>query len=187
LALVPCFAFLGSGCGGGAKAGQPPVTSKQVVAAVTSFDPANLAASIGRLDDASFGDASLATSLKPYLRATDAGKRWAAVYLAAILIDTKTAALLKPALRDRDPANRALAAGALARTGAVDALPVLIEALGSKAMLPYNDPPKPVASFARGALAATTGKAFSTATEWRTWWAKSKGTIRWNGERFVAS
>ena len=179
LLLVPA-------CGSGSKNVGSEVTSKEAVAAVTSFEPADLSASIARLDEASFGNASLVQSLEPYLSASDSTRRWSAVYLAALLVDEKTSATLTPVLHDRNPINRAVAAGALSRVGVVEALPVLIDALGSNALLPYNDPPKPVAELAREALAASTGKKFSTRADWKEWWESVKAKLRWNGKSYAA-
>ncbi len=171
-----------SGCEDG---GEPEVTPEQAVAAVTRFDPADLEASIERLNQVAFGDPSLVSEVAPFLEDGEAVRRWAAVYVVALLVDEENARFLRLALQDPDPANRVIAAGSLAGLGVVDALPVLIEGLGSEDFLPYHDPPKAVAALAREALEAHTGQAFATPAEWEAWWEEVQGTIRWDGERYV--
>jgi hypothetical protein len=79
-----------------------------------------------------------------------------------------------------------MAAGPLAGTGRVDALPVLIEALSSEAGLPYSDPPRPLAAFAQAALESLTGESFADAAGWESWWQDVEGDISWDGDRYVA-
>jgi len=173
------------GCG--RNEGAPQVTSVQAVAAVRGFDAADIPASLDRLNSASFGDAALVPGLAPFLKDPDPIRRWAGTYLVALLVDKGTAHFLTPVLQDSQPALRVIAAGSLAGLGVSEALPVLIDGLGTDALLPYHDPPKAVAAFARQTLEALTGKKFITQAEWRDWWAGIGAKIRWNGERYVAS
>lgn len=184
------------GCGGGSSANegepagpaQPPaeVALAEAVAAVREFDAADLDASIDRLNAASFADAAAVDELAPFLTDADPVRRWAALYLSALLVDAERADLLRAALDDDDPALQVMAAGALARLGVVESLPVLVEGLGSDAELPYDDPPRPLADLALEALVAYTGESFATQAEWQAWWDEVGGSLTWNGERYVA-
>jgi HEAT repeat protein len=88
-------------------------------------------------------------------------------------------------LEDPELPLRVTAAGALSGEGVVESIPVLIEALGSDEELWYSDPPRPAADLAREALEAYTGEAFATPEEWEAWWGEVRGSLRWDGERYV--
>ena len=154
--------------------------------AVRGFDPDDLDGSIDRLNRASFAPPSSVRSLAPLLEEPEPNQRWAAVYLAALMVKEDTADVLRPALEDPVLPLRVTATGALASVGVVESLPVLIEALGSEEELWYSDPPRPAADLAREALEAYTGEAFPSPEQWAVWWDDVHGSLRWDGERFVA-
>jgi HEAT repeat protein len=156
-----------------------------VTAAVRGFDPGNLDASLQRLNDAAFAQGATMIDVAPLLTDADPIRRWAAVYVAAILADAQHTSLLLPVLRDPDPALQVMAAGALAGHGVVDSIPVLINGLGSDAELPYDDPPRPVSDLAAEALRAYTGQAFVNQEQWSAWWGKAGSSLTWNGKQYV--
>lgn len=181
---VPLVALVTlAGCGGDGVAEGPEVPDP--AAAVRAFDPDDLAASLDRLNRASFASPSSMRSLAPLLEDPDADQRWAAVYLSAILVTQENSDLLRPVLGDPDPSMRVMAAGALARLGVVESLPVLLEGLRSKEPLPFSDPPRPTADLAKEALEAYTSERFSTPEDWEQWWRGVEGSLQWNGERYV--
>jgi HEAT repeats len=183
--LSYCLAVLLAltGCGGNAEPEGPRVPDP--AQAVRAFDPDELDVSIDRLNRASFASPSAVRSLALLLGDPDPDRRWAAVYLVAILVTEEQAEVLRPVLEDSDPNLRVMAAGALSRLGVVESLPVLIEGLRSEETLPFSDPPRPTADLAREALEAYTGEGFVSPEEWEQWWIGVRASLTWDGERFV--
>ncbi|MGZ8579149.1 MAG: HEAT repeat domain-containing protein [Actinomycetota bacterium] len=143
--------------------------------------------SIDRLNEVVAQGGDVIPSLEPLLTDSDPVRRWAALYVTAILADSEEDAdVLTPVLRDPDLTNRVIAAGSLCGLGRKEAIPVLIEGLTAAAMLPYTDPPTPVADLAREAREAYTGESFESQGEWVAWWDEAGAEIRWDGERYVA-
>jgi hypothetical protein len=176
--------LLATACGNGEQeeAEPPPAPAE----AVRGFDPDDGGVSIDRLNRASFAAPSSIGQLAPFLESEDGDRRFAAVYLAALLVEESTADLLIPVLEDPDLGLRVIAAGALAGVGVVESLPVLIEGLRSTQPLPYSDPPRLEADLAREALTAYTEESFASPGEWDRWWAEVENSVRWDGQRFVA-
>jgi hypothetical protein len=182
LRLLLILSVAATACGNGEES-EPPPTPAQ---AVRGFDPDDVSASIDRLNRASFAAPSSIRQLGPFLDDEDGDRRWAAVYVAALLVEEDTADLLIPVLQDPDPGLRVMAAGALSGIGVVESLPVLIEGLRSTQPLPYSDPPRLEADLAREALEAYTGESFRSPQEWDRWWAGVEDSVRWDGQRYVA-
>jgi hypothetical protein len=188
-AALPCLFVLGSlvtlvACGGESEQGEP-VVIPEPADAVRRFDPGQPEASLDRLNRASFAEPSSIRSLGPFIQDADPDRRWAAIYLAALLVTEERAEVLRPALADEDPSLRVMAAGGLARLGVIESVPVLIEGLRSEEALPYSDPPRPTAELALEALTAYTDRSFDDPAEWERWWTEVEGSVRWDGERYV--
>ncbi|GBD15978.1 hypothetical protein HRbin26_00873 [bacterium HR26] len=205
--LLALLALTGSACAGRSLSGTPVVAPQpgatpapaasptatpdaQVVArvraAVEGFDPIE-EATFHELNMLALERADMAATLAPYLEEPDSGRRFAAIYLLALVADTpEEIEALKVALDDPVFSYRVVAAGSLAGLGVVEALPVLVEAVGSDALLPYSEFNEPVDALAREALEAYTGQTFATAEEWRAWWERVKDTVHWDGTRYVA-
>lgn len=157
----------------------------EALAVVQAFDPMNDDA-VGGLNEVIFNGGDIVPALAPLLEDEDPTRRWAAVYVVALSTDTpEEIRVLSAALDDSVLELRAAAAGSLSGLGVVDALPVLIEALGSEALLPYSDPPRPLKLLARRALEASTGQSFADTAGWQAWWGEVKETVRWDGEQYV--
>ena len=155
-------------------------------AAVEGFDPGQEAA-FHELNTLAVEQTDLVAALAPYLEDPDPARRFAAIYLLALMADTpEEVEVLKGALDDPVFSYRVVAAGSLARLGVMESLPVLVEAVGSDALLPYSEFNEPVVPLAREALEAYTGQSFATAEEWRARWEWVKGIVRWDGARYVA-
>lgn len=153
---------------------------------VAAFEPAQPDA-IARLNALVIDGGDIVPALAPLLDDPDFNRRWAAIYVAGLLTDTpEDAEMLRGALDDHELVLRATAAGSLAGVGVVEALPVLVEAVTSDAVLPFSDPPRQVADLAREALEAYTGESFPDAAGWQAWWSGVDGRVSWDGQRFVA-
>ena len=178
-ATSPTIAATGPAASGTASAGG------DTVAAVRAFDGSE--AGFARLHDALDGGGDPVPALAALLKDADPTVRFAAIYLVALLTDTPAEIdVLRRALDDPAPELRAMAAASLAGRGVVEALPVLIDLLDSDAQLPYSRPPTPVADQAWAALNLLTAQAFTTAGEWRAWWAAASPGLRWDGSAYVA-
>jgi hypothetical protein len=170
----------------------PGPEAEAALAAVEAFDPAELDASIERLNATLFPEGELTTDnvvalLAPLLVDEQPERRWAALYVVALAADSpQEAEALRAMLTDPEPIFRVHAAGSLARLGVVDALPVLIEGLDLEGGMPFSDPPLPVSDHARTTLEYYTGQSFPDAAGWRDWWEQTGEVLTWDGERFVA-
>jgi HEAT repeat protein len=165
------------------------VTAETAVDAVESFDPAE-EDPVARLDQVILAGGDFVPGLAPILQDEDAepNRRWAALYLIALLTDTDDEiAVLKPMLEDDDEIFRVMAAGSLAGLGVTESLPVLIDGLSSTAELPFSEPPRPLSAYARATLEHYTGESFEDAADWEDWWDEVSSDISWDGEGYVAS
>ena len=163
------------------------VSAETAVAVVESFDPAEEDAVAG-LNEVVHAGGDVVPALAPLLKDDDPNRRWAALYLIALLTDSEDeVAVLTPVLEDDELIFGVMAAGSLAGLGVVDSLPVLIEGLSSDAELPFSDPPRPLSAYARSTLEHYTGESFANAADWEDWWDEISSDIRWDGEGYVAS
>lgn len=162
-------------------------TPAEALAAVDGFDPAR-PETIVSLNKAAGRGGDLGPALATRFTDPSRPRRWAAVYLAALAAHSPADAdALAPLLRSDDKALRAMAAGALARLGKVEAVAVLVEAAQDQAtFIPYFDPPRPAAEIASDALGAYTGQPPTDGPGWQRWYDSVKGRLRWDGGRFVA-
>jgi hypothetical protein len=160
--------------------------AERAVEAVEGFDPGS-SVSIDGLNQAVARGGDVIPALEPFLTDPDPARKWAALYVVALLANSDVDAdAIVPVLEDPDPANQVIAAGSLCGLGRKAALPALIEGLAADAALPYTDPPRPVSDLAAEALEAYTGETFETQGEWEAWWDEVSAEIRWDGERYVA-
>jgi hypothetical protein len=157
----------------------------QAVEAVRALDGTPEAIDV--LNDVAGLEGDVVPGLESLLTDPDARTRWAAVYVAALATDTADEAnVLGPALTDQDVVVRIMAAGSLLTLGRAEAIPVLIDALSGDTILPYSDPPLPMADLARAGLEAYTGQVFADASGWEAWWEGAKDLVAWDGERYAA-
>lgn len=137
--------------------------------------------------DGDLSQADIVPGLAPLLDDEDPGRRWAALYVVALVTDSPgEIAVLLTVLEDPEPIFRVHAAGSLAGLGEVDALPALIAGLELEGDMPYSDPPLPVADHARMTLEHYTGQAFSDVAGWQAWWEQVGGDLTWDGQRYAS-
>lgn len=163
------------------------VTAETAVDAVESFDPAE-EDPVARLDEVILAGGDFVPDLAPILEDedTEPNRRWAALYLIALLTDTDDEiAVLKPMLEDDDEIFRVMAAGSLAGLGVTESLPVLIEGLSSESELPFSHPPRPLSAHARSTLEHYTGESFEDAADWEDWWDDVSADIRWEDGQYA--
>jgi hypothetical protein len=153
----------------------------EAIDAVLAFNP-NDPASFARLDDVISRGGTIIPSMEFLLYDENADRRYAALYVMVPLTRTEAdIAVLSVALNDPNPGFRVIAAGALIGRGVVGSIPVLIEGLSLQQGLPYSDPPRPLAQFARQTLEFYTGESFGTPEAWRAWWDSVHERIHWTG------
>lgn len=157
--------------------------------AVEGFDPEEPEA-FARLNQIVVEDPDIVPELAPYLEDDDPERRFAALYVAALLADSEAEAeLLKPALEDPLPGYRVMAAGSLIGLGAIEAIPVLIDELENDEPLPYDKFNRPIWDLAQEALAAYIGwdeMNLATQEQWQGWWDGYPGeNLIWDGEKYV--
>ena len=130
--------------------------------------------------------ANIVPALAPLLEAGDANRRWAALYVIALISNTpEEIAVLQTALNDPEPVYKLHAAGSLAARGVVESLPVLIDGLELEADMPHSEPPLPAAAHARLTLEHYTGQTFPDLVGWRAWWEQVGGDLTWDGQRYT--
>lgn len=183
-AIVLLVLCLGTACGGGGEV--------DPAAAIEGFDTS---------PEAGFGPRArlnLAMVAEPEgsreaalerLESEDPDVRIAAVYALSVTLKPEDADALAPILEASDPGERVLAAAGMLAVEDARAVPVLIEALGENAIIPFGSPPARVWQKARFALLQFTGQDFglreaTTAEEaaavvpkWESWWAESEATF----------
>jgi hypothetical protein len=156
----------------------------EAVAAVRTFNPDN-PASTERLNAVIMSGADVVPALARFLDDPDPARRWAAIYVIVPLTDTpEEVEILRQALDEPIPAFRVFAAAALAASGVVEALPVLIDGLYLPDDVPFSDPPRPIAPFARQTLEYYTRETHPTPDAWRAWWQSVGDHIEWRGTHF---
>lgn len=185
-----------SACSGGSNGSVPPPTVDSAVdnptapvagdpaAVVTEFDgdPAR----IGDLNQIALQGPDVIEAIAPALDDPDPNVRWAAAYTIGIAADSIDAAQpLIDVIDDPEETIRVVAAGRLIGLGETRAIPVLVDATGSKGSMAFSDPQVPTAGFARDALAAYTGQDFPAASDWRDWWKREGSDLSWNGSAYV--
>lgn len=123
------------------------------------------------------------------LKSEDPDVRIAAVYALSITLRPEDADALAPVLKASDPGERVLAAAGMLAVEDRRAVPVLIEALGEDAALPFGSPRARVWEKARFALLQFTGQDFglreattgsaaaATVPEWKAWWAQAEASF----------
>lgn len=123
------------------------------------------------------------------LESEDPDVRVAAVYAASVTARPEDAEALAPFLVSSDPVERVLAAAGMLAVEDARAVPVLIEALGEDALLPFGAPPGHVWQAARFALLQATGQDLglrdantaadvaATIPAWEAWWADAEATF----------
>jgi len=154
--------------------------------AVDAFDGTPEA--IARLNGIADLGGSPVGALAPLVEDADATRRFCAIYLIGITATSPADIdILRGGLDDGEPAFRAIAAGALIGRGVAEAIPVLIDELDVDGQLPYSDPPMTISDYARDALEVATGQSHPDAAGWRAWWSQAGASLRWDGERYVAS
>ncbi|CAN5788394.1 hypothetical protein BH23CHL2_BH23CHL2_23550 [soil metagenome] len=159
-------------------------------AVVEQFDPDAEDAFLA-LNDLAFSggepnQANIVPALAPLLEDDDGARRWAALYVIALISNTpEEIAVLQTVLDDPEPLYRLHAAGSLAARGVVEALPVLIESLELEADMPYSEPPLTAADHARTTLEHYTGQTFPDAAGWRAWWEQVGGDLTWDGQSYA--
>lgn len=164
----------------------PDPQGEEALAVVEAFNPEDEDA-IFKLNELVYDDRNVVPVLAPLLEHGDPNRRWAALYVIALLSDTdEEIEILMPVLEDENEAFRVIAAGSLSGKGIVMSIPVLIEGLSSEEQLPFSDPPRLAADLAREALEYYSGQTFTDPTEWQNWWTTVRDSIRWNGEHYVA-
>jgi HEAT repeat protein len=163
------------------------VSADTALEVAEAFDPAEPDTVLALNDVVAAGSDDAVPDLLALLNDEDANRQWAGLYLALLLTDSEDEIeLLRPLLTHEEPVFRAMAAGTLAGLGEVESLAVLVEALASDADLPYSDPPRRLADYARIGLEALTGEEFADASGWERWWQEAEGNLTWDGEGYVA-
>jgi hypothetical protein len=193
LGALALAAFV-AGCGGSGSGGDDnespydgPVSADSAVEVAESFDPVEPGAVLALNEVVAAGSEDAVPELLELLDDGDPNRQWAGLYMALLLAEgDDDIELLRPLLTHDEPVYRAMAAGALAGEGEVNALPVLIEALSADAEFPYSDPPRPLATYAQAALEGLTGESFADASGWENWWQDVQGSLSWDGATYVA-
>lgn len=174
----------GSGAGSGAEN------------ALTGFsgEPAKVDASFARIHgDLRMRPDELREAALEHLDDDDRNVRYASVYALAVTAEEgESIEALRPILDSTDVSERLLAAGSLIARGEKEAIPVLVDALGTGALLSFRDPPKPAWEYAHFVLSRYTGRgsplqvlsnaqaAAAAKPAWEQWWAAKGNSLRWN-------
>jgi hypothetical protein len=123
------------------------------------------------------------------LASGDPDVRIAAIYALSVGVRPEDAEALAPILKASDPGEQVLAAAGLLAVGDARGIPVLIQALGEDAILPFGAPPAHVWEQARYALLQSTGQdlglgaattaeeAAATVPAWESWWSEVEGSF----------
>lgn len=171
-----------AGCGKNKVANQAglenSVDSAQVVA---NYSPDN-GRSMQDLDMLVMAGPASIDQMKPYITDPEAKNRWLAVYVIGRVSDRESVQILLPLLQDSDEVVRVSAAGTLTNKGYKDALPVLIEGLSSANTITYLHPQLNIASFCQKVLTTYTGQAFTSQTDWQSWWNDHQTNLTWNSD-----
>ncbi len=133
-------------------------------------------------------DATRAAALD-LLGSEDPDVRIAAVYALSVTARPEDASALEPVLESADPGERVLAAAGLLALEDARSVPVLIQALGEDAALPFGYPAARVWEKARFALLQSTGQdlglreattaaeAAATIPAWEAWWEDAEASF----------
>ncbi len=140
---------------------------------------------------------SLRTAALTHVDDPDTTIHSAALYALSLSVDARDRAArdtLQRFLTSLDDVERLRASVGLIGVGDKAAVPVLIDLIGSSAVLPGGDPPLAVWRVARGTLMVNTGEDFglrradsveaarATRPSWTAWWSTYGADLQWNPE-----
>jgi hypothetical protein len=185
-ALLFVALLLGSACSGADDAvdASAPIEGFDTSPGAGFWPRARLNLAIVR-DPAATHDAAL-----DLLDSEERDVRVAAVYVVSVTAQPEDAEALAPFLASSDDVERVLAAAGMLALEDARAVPILIEALGVDAALPFGAPPALVWEMARFALLQTTGQdlglrgattaaeAAAAITAWESWWADAEPSFQ---------
>jgi len=140
------------------------------------YTPENLR-SMQYLDMYVMKGSTVINEVKPLLSSKEAKERWMAIYVIGRVSQKTSAEILVPFLQDEDEIVKIAAAGTLINKGYKQAIPVLIEGLGSTAFIEYLSPKREIANFCLEVLGVYTKQSFINQTDWQKWWDENRETI----------
>lgn len=172
--------------------------SNSAIAAIAEFDDAELARSLGAINESALADPdALRAEALVGLSAAEPNRRFASVLaltMTASTADPPSVEALRTLSSSPDVTERLLAAGALAALGEKNGVDVLIDALVSEELLRNVDPPFAAWRYSRAnlllfidqdlGLADARDAAATAAAQpaWMDWWAANAAELTWNAE-----
>jgi hypothetical protein len=173
-------------------------SSNSAIAAIAEFDDAELARSLGAIDESALADPdALRAEALVGLSEGEPNSRFACVLaltMTASTADPASVEALRTLSSSSDVTERLLAAGALAALGEKNGVDVLIDAMVSEESLRNFDPPFAAWRYSRanllllidqdlGLADARDGAATAAAQPaWMDWWAAHAAELTWNAE-----
>ena len=172
--------------------------SNSAIAAIAEFDDAELARSLGAINESALADPdTLRAEALVGLSAAEPNRRFASVLALTMTASTEyppSIEALRKLSTSPDVTERLLAAGALAALGEKNGVDVLIDALVSEELLRNVDPPFAAWRYSRAnlllfidqdlGLADARDAAATAAAQpaWMAWWAAHAAELTWNAE-----